>query len=252
MNFIVCIKRVPDTSARITIGPDRKSIDWQGVKPIINPYDGLALECALRLKEKLGSGEVTILSVDPAGDESILREAFAIGADRGILIKGGTNFDGYAVGKMLADALKTVNFDICFFGKNGIDDDGYNVPSVVAELLGLPRVNTCIKLELDGRTAKCRRQIEGGEEAVDLPLPCVISVQKGINDIHEPRFAKLTSIMAAKKKPIDVKPAPAFESCLEIVKLEPPPERPPGKIVGQGVAAVKDLVRLLREEAKVI
>jgi len=252
MNYVVCIKRVPDTTARIKIAADGRSIDWQGVEAIINPYDELALECALRMKEKAGSGEVVAVSVDPDGNETVVRKALAIGADRAVLVKGGPNFDGWAVAKLLADALKAIPFDLCFFGKQAIDDDSYSVPAAVAHLLGLPRVNVCVGIETDGKSAKCRRQIEGGEELVDVAVPCIIAAQKGINGIHEPRFASLKGIMAAKKKPVDVKAAGTVDASLELVKLEPPPDRPPGRIVGHGKDAVKDLVRLLREEAKVI
>jgi len=252
MNFVVCCKRVPETTARIKVGPSGKSIDWQGVEAILNPYDEIALECALRLKEKAGSGEVIVVSVDPDGNETILRKALAIGADRAVLVKGGPNFDGFPVAQILAETLKGIPFDICFFGKQAVDDDASNVPSAVAHLLGLPRVNVCMGVEIDGQTARCRRQIEGGEEMIDIALPCVVSAQKGINGVNEPRFASLKGIMAAKKKPVEVKAAPAVEACLEIVKMEPPPERPPGRIVGTGKDAVKELVRLLREEAKVL
>jgi electron transfer flavoprotein beta subunit len=252
MNFVVCCKRVPDTTARIKIAGDGRSIDWQGVEAIINPYDEIALECALKLKEKAGSGEVIALTVDPDGNESIVRKALAMGADRAILVKGGVNFDGLAVARILAENLKAVPFDVVFFGKQAIDDDSYSVPSMVAHLLGLPRVNVAVGFEIDGKTAKCRRQIEGGEELVDIPLPCVVSVQKGVNGIHEPRFASLKGIMAAKKKPVDMKTAGPVDACMEVVKLELPPERPPGRIVGKGPEAVKELVRILREEAKVL
>ncbi len=252
MNFVVCCKRVPETIARIKIAADGRSIDWQGVQPIISPYDELALECALRLKEK-GGGQVVALSVDPDGQETLLRnKALPLGADKAVLVKGGPNFDGYAVARIIAETLKTVPFDVCFFGKQAIDDDGGCVAAMVAEMLGLPRVNTCVGLEIDGRTAKCRRQIEGGEELIDAPLPCIIGVQKGINGVHEARFPGIKGIMAAKSKPFEVRPAPAVEATMEVVKMELPPDRPPGRIVGQGKDAVKELVRILREEAKVL
>ncbi len=252
MNFVVCCKRVPDTTARLKPGADGKSIDWQGVDPIISPYDDIALECALRMKEKAGAGEITAVCVDPDGNPKITEKALVLGADKAVLIKGGTNFDGYAVAQLLAAQLKTMTFDIALFGKQATDDDGHCVPTIVAYLLGLPRVNVCVGLEVDGKVARCRRQIEGGEEVVEIPLPCVISAQKGLNGIPEARLPSIKGIMAAKKKPTEQKAAGAFETTLDVVKLEPPPDRPPGRIVGQGKDAVKELVRLLREEAKVL
>ena len=251
MNLAVCLKRVPDTTTKLKIGPDGKSIDPQGVEWAISPYDELAIELALRLKEKAG-GEVVGVSVDPEGNDVALRKALAIGIDKGVLIKGGVNFDGWAVAQALAAVLKGRTFDVILFGKQAIDDDAFQVPTMVAHLLGLPRVNVCTFIEIDGARAKCKRQIEGGEESIDVALPCVVSIQKGVNGIHDKRFPSMKGIMAAKSKPLEVIAAPAVDSSMEIVKLELPPERPPGKIVGKGVEAVPELVRLLKEEAKVL
>jgi electron transfer flavoprotein beta subunit len=252
MNLAVCLKRVPDTTAKIGIAADGKSVDPAGIKWVVNPYDELAIEVALRLKEKAGSGETVGVTVDPEGNVSALRNALAIGLDRGVMVKGGVNFDGYPVAGLLAEALKKLNCDLILFGRQAIDDDAFQVATMVAHLMGLPRATDCTALEIEGRKAKCRRQIEGGEEVVELDLPCVVSVQKGINGINDPRYPTMKGIMAAKKKPMETVEAPAVEPCLEIVKLEPPPERAPGKIMGEGVEAVPELLRLLREEAKVL
>ena len=257
MNVVVCLKRVPDTTARIKVGSDGKSIDPQGVESVINPYDELAIEVALRLKEEAVTGgaadsEAVGVCVDPDGNETILRKALAMGLDRGILIKGGPAFDPYAIAEILATSIKSQTYDLLLFGKQAIDDDSFQVPTIVAHLLGLPRVNVCVGLEVADGKATCRRQIEGGEENVEVALPCVISIQKGINGIHDPRYPSLKGIMAAKKKTIETSDAPAVEPRLEVVRMEMPPERPPGKIVGTGVEAVPELVRLLKEEAKVL
>jgi electron transfer flavoprotein beta subunit len=252
MKFAVCLKRVPDTNTKIKVGPDGKTIDPQGVEWTISPYDELAIELALRLKEKAGDGEVVGITVDPEGSDQALRKALAIGIDRGILIKGGGNFDASATARILASVLKDRKFDVLFFGKQAIDDDAFQVPTIVAHLLGLPRVNVCTSFEIEGTKATCRRQIEGGEETIEVTLPCVISVQKGVNGIHDKRYPSMKGIMAAKSKPVEMIPAPPFEPTIEIVKLEMPPERLPGKIVGKGGDAVAELVRLLREEAKVL
>jgi electron transfer flavoprotein beta subunit len=252
MNLAVCFKRVPDSAARIKVAGDGKSIDPQGVEFGISPYDELAIELALRLKEKAGSGEVAGYSVDPEGSDVAVRKALAIGIDRAVLLKGGSNFDGWRTARALAAALKGKSFDLILFGKSAIDDEGWQVPVMTAELLGLPRATVATSLEVSGGKASLRRQVEGGEEKLELPLPAVVSVQKGVNGIHEKRFPSLKNIMAAKSKPVETAEAAGGEATLELVKLEPPPERPPGKIVGQGAAAVPELVRLLREEAKVL
>ena len=251
MNLAVCLKRVPDSTAKIKIAADGKSIDPQGVEFAISPYDEIAIELALRLKVKAG-GEVIGVSVDPDGNDVAMRKALAIGIDKGVKVKGGVGFDIFATAQILAGVLKDRKFDVIFFGKQAIDDDAFQVPTMVAHLLGLPRVNLCTSFEIDGAKAKCKRQIEGGEETIEVSLPCVISVSKGVNGIHDKRYPSMKGIMAAKSKPIEAVAAGAFEPTLELVKLELPPERPAGRIVGKGVEAVPELVRLLKEEAKVL
>jgi electron transfer flavoprotein beta subunit len=249
MILAVCLKRVPDTNARPTIAPDGKSINPQGIEYVINPYDEYAIEEALKIRDAAGSGEVVLVMVDPEGNETIMRKALALGADRGILVKGGSTFDGAATAEILAGVLKPLGAKIILFGKQAVDSDSCQVPTLVAERLGLPRANIVVKLELQGDKVTCRRQIEGAEEVVEMATPCVVSAQKGLN---EPRFASLKGIMAAKKKPIEVNDAPAVEARLEVVKMDPPPPRPAGRIVGKGKEAAAELVRLLRDEAKVL
>jgi len=248
MILAVCLKRVPDSNARPTVGPDGKSIN-PGIEYVINPYDEYAIEEALRLKEKAGAGEVVGICVDPEGNETMLRKALGMGVDRGILVKGGSSFDGAVNAEILAGVLKPLGAKIILFGKQAIDSDSCQVPTLVAERLGLPRATVVVKLELQGDKALCRRQIEGAEEVVEMSTPCVVSAQKGLN---EPRYPSMKGIMAAKKKPIESKAAPATEPRLEILKMEAPPARPAGRIVGKGKDAVPELVRLLREEAKVL
>jgi len=249
MILAVCLKRVPDTNARPAIGSDGRSINPQGIDYVINPYDEYALEEALKIKEKAGAGEVVGVCVDPDGNESMLRKALAMGVDRGILVKGGSTFDGAVNAEILAGVLKPLGATIILFGKQAVDSDSSQVPTIVAERLGLPRANVVVKMEFQGNRVTCRRQIEGAEEVVDMPTPCVVSAQKGLN---EPRYASLKGIMAAKKKPIETKEAPAVEARIEVLKMEPPPPRPAGRIVGKGKEAAAELVRLLRDEAKVL
>lgn len=248
MNIAVCLKRVPATTTGIKIAADGKSIDTNGVEFVINTYDEFAIEEALKIKEKMG-GEVVIVSVDPDGTDSIVRKALAMGANRGIIIKCNVNFDGYPVAKLLADTLSKAKYDLIFFGKQAIDDDSYQVPSMVAHLLKLPRINVVTKLEIIDGKAKAHRQIEGGEEVYEVPLPAIISAQKGLN---EPRYPSLKGIMAAKGKKVEVITPGQIDSRVEVVKMEYPLQRPAGRIVGKGVEAVPELVKLLREEAKII
>jgi electron transfer flavoprotein beta subunit len=253
MNLVVCLKRVPDTTAKIRIASDGTSIDPSGVEWAISPYDELALELALRMKEKAGTGEVTAITVDPDGSDTALRKALAMGVDKGVLVKGGPKgSDPSATAEILATVLKGRPFDLLLFGKQAIDDDAFQVPTMTAHRMGLPRANVCTALEIEGKKAKVKRQIEGGEESIEMALPCVISVQKGLNGIHEKRFPSMKGIMASKSKPVETLDAPAFKETFETLKLELPAERPPGKIVGKGVEAVPELVRLLKEEAKIL
>ena len=223
----------------------------QGVEFALNPYDEYAIEESLRIKEaRGGSPEVIVLSLGPAETEPILRKALAMGADRGVLLKDARPYrDPFSTASSLAAEVKAIAPDLVLCGKQAVDDDACQVPTILAGLLDWPHAMVVSKLELAGATAKVLRDVEGGKESVELPLPCVIGATKGLN---EPRLPSLKGIMAAKKKTIDVKDAIDSEPVLEIVKLEPPAPRPAGRIVGKGVEAVPELVRLLREEAKVL
>jgi len=252
LKIAVCIKRVPDSETRVKIAPDGKSLDEAGVKFILNPYDEFAVEEALRRKEQAGSGEVVVFSLGPPAAQETIRAALAMGADRGVLLQvEGIPTDGLAVARALAAELKDGAFDLILFGKIAIDDCNHQVGPMVAELLGLPCVTSVSHLDIAGGKGVAEREIEGGIEVCEFPLPAVLTVDKGLN---EPRYPALKGIMAAKKKPMDIKPAaPAAGTVgIEVVALTLPPERKEGKIVGEGVAAIPELVRLLREEAKVL
>lgn len=246
MKTIVCIKRVPDTEARIKLNDQKTGIDPAGIKYVISPYDEFALEAALRMKESKGEGEVVVLSVGEAGAAEQLRSALAVGADRAVLLKGQTSFDGLATARALA--AEAEGADLVLFGMKAIDDDQQQVGPMVAELLGLPCVTVVAEFELEDGKVVCHREVEGGVEIVEAPLPAVITMTKGK---FEPRYPSLKGIMAAKKKPLEEKDAQLGESQLQVRELSYPPERPAGRIIGEGVDAVPELVRLLREEAKV-
>jgi len=248
MNMIVCLKQVPDSETRVKIGSDNKSIDLSSANFIMNPYDEFGIEEAIRLKEKFG-GEVTILTLGPEKAESDMRKALAMGADKAVLLKG----DGYGgdVATALAEQIKTMPYDVIFFGKQAIDEDGGQMAQMVAELLDLPCATVVVKLDVnaEAKTLVAEREIEGGTEIIEMPYPAVISAQKGLND---PRLPNLKGIMAAKKKPLEKKDPVETTALYTVLGVELPPARPAGRIVGQGVEAVPELARLLHDEAKVI
>ena len=250
MKIAVCIKRVADSETRIKIAADGKSLDESGVKFILNPFDEFAVEEALQRKEKAGTGEVVVIACGPASAQETIRTALAMGADRGVLLEAAVvPADGLAVARALAAELKDGGFDLMLFGKLAIDDYNHQIGPMVAELLGLPCVTCVSHLDLADGKGTAQREVEGGLEEVEFPLPAVLTTEKGLN---EPRYPALKGIMAAKKKPLEVKPAALGAPGLEVLAMTLPPERKEGRIVGEGVAAVPELVRLLREEAKVL
>ncbi|HWC72525.1 MAG TPA: electron transfer flavoprotein subunit beta/FixA family protein [Gemmatimonadales bacterium] len=250
MKIACCIKRVPDSEARVKIAAGGKAIDDAGVKFVINPYDEFAVEEALRRKEKAGGGEVVVVCLGPAAAQETIRTALAMGADRGVLLQTDTvSPDSFETARLIAAELNSGGWDLILFGRMAIDDYNHQVGVIVAELLGLPCVSAVSHLDIEGAKGVAEREIEGGIEVVEFPLPAVLTVDKGLN---EPRYPALKGIMAAKKKPLEVKPVESPAGAIEVVALTPPPERKEGKIVGEGASAVTELVRLLREEAKVL
>ncbi|MGH7475436.1 MAG: electron transfer flavoprotein subunit beta/FixA family protein [Longimicrobiales bacterium] len=249
MKIIVCIKRVPDTAARIKISSDGRTIDPAGMKYVISPYDEFALEAALRLKEAGQGGEILAMTVGQADAAEQLRAALAMGADAAVLLQGQTTLDGLATARALADEVKQAGADLVLLGMKAADDDQQQVGPMLAELLELPCVTAVAELQLEGGGVVCQREVEGGTEIVEAPLPAVVTTTKGP---HEPRYPSLKGIMAAKKKPLEEKTAQLGESRIELRALASPPERPAGRVVGEGADAVAELVRLLRDEAKVL
>ena len=249
MNSIVCIKRVPDSEARIRVAADGKSIDPSGVKFDMNEYDKYALEEALQRREAAGEGQVTVVTVGGDGARETLRQALAMGADEAVLLRAEVSLDGLPIARALADEIRNRPFDLLLFGKQAIDDDGMQVPAMVSELLGLPCATVVVSLEIDEGHVTARREIEGGHEVVEFDLPGVVAAQKGLN---EPRYPSLKGIMAAKKKPLEEKDVTLVDGGLELVELCGPPARPEPEIVGEGAEAVPELVRRLRQEVKVL
>lgn len=248
MNLIACMKRVPDTASQIRVGADGRSVDPAGISYVVNPYDEFAVEECIKIKEARG-GEVSVLTVGPADSTKEIRHCLAMGADKALHVKDEeTQRDPLSTAKAIAAALKDRSFDLLFFGKQAVDHDNAQVGLIVATLLDLPAVAEVVKVEVGDGTVTVHREAEGKTEVVELPTPCVLTAQKGLN---EPRYPNLKGIMQSKKKPIEEVAVEFAANALEVVSMEPPPARPEGRIVGEGAAAVPELIRALRDEAKV-
>jgi len=249
VKIAVCLKRVPDTTTSIVIAPDGKSIVEAGVKFIPNPYDEYAIEEAIKLRDAAGAGEVVVVSLGPDAAQETIRGALAVGADRGVLLQAAAPGDGLEVARALAAELKDGGYDLILFGKLAMDDYHHTAGPMVAELLAWPCITAVAALRIEGREVTAEREVEGGIEVSTCQLPAVLSCDKGLNT---PRLPALKGIMAAKKKPLEVKPTALGAGTTTMLGLTPPAERPAGRIVGEGADAVPELVRLLRTEAKVI
>ncbi len=250
MHLAVAIKRVPDTETRFTIAADGKSVDTTGLKYDMSDFDGYAVEVALRLAEQHAGSEVTVIAVGPDPVQETIRKALSMGATRGIQLKAAeVPFDGLAIAEALAAELKNGSYDLILFGRNSTDSANGSVGAMTAELLALPCVTAISELSIEDGTGTARRELEGAAEIVGFPLPAVLTIDEGI---ARPRLPGLKGIMAAKKKPIEVREAALGRSNLVIEKMALPPERSAGRIVGEGADAVPELVRLLQTEAKVL
>lgn len=247
MKTAICIKRVPDTEARVKAAGD--SVDTGGAKSIVSPYDEFAAEAALRLKEATGEGEVVAVSLGDASVGEQLRSVLAMGADRAIRLDGADPGDGLEVARALAAGLNDEGFDLILFGSKAADDDQQQVGPMTAEMLGLPCVTVVAELESEDGKVVCHREVEGGTEIVEVELPAVVTITKGP---YEPRYPSLKGIMAAKKKPMEEKPAEVAPARIQVRGYQDPEPRPEGRIVGEGVDAVPELMKALRDEARVL
>jgi len=262
VNVLVFVKQVPDTETRIQI--QNGAVDTTSVKWVANPYDEFAIEEALRIREKLGAGKVTVLSLGPDRVKEAIKYALSLGADEGVHVKGdGVALDDpLSVATVLAAAAKKAGFDLILTGKQAVDRDSGATGVMLAEMLEIPHVSVVVGLTIDAaaKTGTARREVEGGEEQVAFDLPALVTAQKGLN---EPRYASLKGIMAVKKKVIPewttadlgVDPASVAPEGAAVRTLEAtlPPARSAGKVLeGEPADTARELVRLLREEAKVI
>lgn len=251
MDIIVCVKQVPDTTTVIQIDASGKDIVRDGITNIVSPYDEFAIEEALNLKEANG-GSVTLLSVGPASAKEALRSGLAMGADSAIhVVTDGSphDLDPLSTAKLISKALDGKSFDVVFMGRQAIDDDAFQMGSLVSELLNLPLITTVIKLEIDGSNVKAHRTVEGATQVVESQLPIVMTAQKGLNT---PRYPSMKGILKAKKKPIEeVSPADLgvdMQSKVSIESLTLPPARGDVKMLN----SVDELVTALTQEIKVV
>lgn len=259
MKIAVCVKQVPDTEAPIRIRGDGRGIEESGLTFVPNYYDEHAVEEALRIKERAG-GTVTLLTAGPARAAEALRAGLAMGADQAVHIQDPVleGADHIVIARALAAAIVPLSCDLVLCGKLATDDNAAIVGPAVAEFLGLPQATAVTRLELGQGTARVHREVEGAVEILDVSLPAVITVERGIN---EARYPSLPGIMKAKRTPLTVRSLTDLglasgeigPSRVELLGLTPPPRRQAGRILeGEPAAVVKDLVRLLREEAKVL
>jgi electron transfer flavoprotein beta subunit len=226
------------------------AIDDAGLKFDMDDFAGYAVEVGLQINEKQGPGETVVFAVGPDSVQETLRKAMSMGADRAVHLKADAPvFDGLAVAKALAAELKDGGFDLILLGKYAFDTSAGIVGTATAELLSLPCVTAASKLVIANGKGSARRELEGAGEMVEFTLPAVVTIDEGI---ARPRYPSLKGIMAAKKKPMETKPAQLGEARVTVQKMELPAERPPGRIIGEGAAAVPELVRLLQNEAKVL
>ena len=264
MKILVTVKRVPDPNAAIKVKPDGSGIVTDNLKYVVNPFDEIAVEEALRLKDKGGGAEVVLVSLGGKTASEQLRTGLAMGADRAILVLAEQELDSLAVARILEKLTRDEKADVVLMGKQAIDDDANQTGQMLAALLGWPQATFASKAEsleseaekqglpgvvVKDATAKVIREVDGGLETLEVPLPAVVTVDLRLNT---PRYASLPGIMKARKKElkeipvdtlgVDVKPK------LKVVKLDPPPKRQ----AGRKVASVQELVQVLHNEAKVI
>lgn len=262
MNIFVCVKQVPDTETKVQPNGDGTFIETNSIKWIMNPYDEFAVEQALLLKAANAGSTVTVVRVGGVKDTEALRTALAMGADDAVLVEAEDNLDSYSTAKALKGAIEKTGrtADIIFTGKQAIDDDCMQVPQVLAQMLDMPSVTVIVGFEQNGDQITVKREIEGGAlEVYELKTPCLLATNKGINT---PRYASLPGIMKAKRKPLaqhslaDVGVTPE-DRRLKYSNFQLPPEKPAGKKFDASdeanqASVVAEVVKLLREEAKVI
>ncbi len=249
MKILVPIKRVPDPATTIRVLPDGSGIATDNVKWVINPFDEIAIEEALRIKEKQAGSEAVLVTIGQSTWEEQLRTGLAMGADRAILVKNDGYLDPLALARILAKIAGDEKADLVLLGKQAIDDDSNQVGQMLAELLGWPQATFASKVEFADKKVTVIREVDGGLETIAFNLPAVVTTDLRLN---EPRYASLPGIMKARKKELKEIPAESLgldlAPKLKIKSLTAPPKRQAGKKVG----SVAELVGVLHTEAKVI
>ena len=249
MKILVPVKRVVDYNVKIKIKSDNSGVDLENVKMAMNPFDEIAVEEAVRLKEKKLCDEITAISIGSAKSEETLRTALAVGVDKGILVETEEEVQPLEVAKILKEVVKKNNPDLVLMGKQAIDDDSNQTGQMLAALLGWPQGTFASKLEINGKKINVTREIDGGLETLGMELPAIITTDLRLN---EPRYASLPNIMKAKQKPVE-KITPndlnvEIKQRLKTLKVTEPPKKTPGIKVD----SVQELISKLHEEEKVI
>ena len=249
MKVLVPVKRVIDSNVKVRVKADQTGVDLANVKMAMNPFCEIAVEEAVRLKEKGTATEVVVISIGPAPAQETIRTALAIGADRGLLVQTDTDVEPLEVAKILAKVIGEEKPDLVLMGKQAIDGDNNAVGQMLAALLDWPQATFASKVEVSGQVVKVTREVDGGLQTLELDLPAVITADLRLN---EPRYASLPNIMKAKKKPIDVKPADdygvALGGHLKVLKVTEPPKR----TAGVKLETAAELVAKLKTEAGVL
>lgn len=251
MNIVACVKRVPSTEAVAKPTADGTGLDSTGNQYMISFYDEIAVEEAVKTKEALGAGEVTVLSMGSKGGTKEIRECLAKGGDKAVVLvdEEWESRDARATAKALTAQIQSMGADLVFMGRVATDRDNAAVGPMVGTYLGWPCVTDVVSLELGDGAGTAKVETEAGVETVSFSLPAIITCQKGLN---EPRYAGLKGIMAAKKKPLEEIAPEVCENQMTAVEVALPPERQEGRIVGEGADAVPALIDALRNEAKVL
>ena len=249
MKVLVPVKRVVDYNVKVRVKSDKSGVELDNVKMSMNPFDEIAVEEALRLKEKGIATEVIAISIGPTQVQETIRNALAMGADSGIFIEATNNLEPLNIAKIISSVAKKEGIDLMILGKQAIDDDMNATGQMIAALLGWPQATFASKVEISDKKAVVSREVDGGIENIEVALPAVISTDLRLN---EPRYASLPNIMKAKKKPINQIQVDELnlkiEQRLDILKVEEPTKRQSGIML----KTVEELVDKLKNEAKVI
>ncbi|MBU2903377.1 MULTISPECIES: electron transfer flavoprotein subunit beta/FixA family protein [Arenibacter] len=248
MKILVCLSNVPDTTSKINFTDGDTKFDTNGVQFVINPNDEFGLTRAMWFKEKQGA-TVHVATVGEASTEPTIRKALAIGADEAIRVNA-VPVDGFFVAEQLAEIVKNGEYDLVIAGRESIDYNGGMVPGILATLLGMNFVNTCISLDIDGNNATATREIDGGKEKIATTLPLVIGGQKGLVAESDLRIPNMRGIMMARQKKLNVVEPTSSNNLTADVKFEKP--APKGKVTLVDADNIDELINLLHNEAKVI